>query len=101
MAEFIEQNCTITLAGKSFSAGGASVVGNRIVAYLGKSDLENWHGGQIGSYRIVSSWKTPNSWVSSSMHQVVARLDGVYYTGRSAGVGMAFTGRRKAKQAWR
>lgn len=102
MAEFVEQDCTVAFQGKSFTAGGAHQIGNRLVAYLGKAGtVTTWHGGPIGTYRTVSTWKTPRSYVSGTMSQVTVLADGVYYTGRSAGVGMAFSGRRKAKQAWR
>jgi len=91
-----EKNCTINLGGKTFESGGAVVVGNQIIAYLGKNgELTTWHGKKIGTFRIVSTWRTPNSYVSSKMHQVEATVKGRVYTGRSAGVGMIFKGKLK------
>ncbi len=66
------------------------------LGYLGKNGiLTDWHGTPIGTYRIVATWRTPRSYVSNTMSQVEARINGVLYTGRSAGVGMAYTGTPK------
>lgn len=81
----------------TFVAAGAVVTPDRIVAYPAENGLLcDWHGNVIGTYRIVATWKTPRSYVSSTMHQIEARVNGVTYTGRGAGVGMSFTGKRKA-----
>jgi len=84
------------------------VTPDRIVAYLGPDTgvpgaptirglregiLTDWHGTELGTYRITRTWRTPRSYVSSTMHQVYATVDGVTYTGRSAGVGMIFKGK--------
>jgi hypothetical protein len=67
---------------------------NKIVAYLGeKGKLTDWHGNEIGTYSITSTWRTPRSYVSSTMNQVVARVQGSIYKGRSAGIGMSFVGK--------
>jgi hypothetical protein len=96
---FVETDCTVTLGGKEFTAGGAEVTDDHCIAYLGEGGtLRSWHGKIIGSYRVLSSWKTPNSYVSSRMCQVEATVNGIVYTGRSAGQGMIFKGRRKAGQ---
>ena len=85
--------------GKEFSAGGFSRTDTRLVAYLGKDGvLTQWDGTKIGTYRITSSWPTPCSFVSSRMNQVEATLaDGSKWTGRSAGVGMCYTAKPKAR----
>jgi len=71
---------------------------NEIVAYLGRNGiLTDWPGNKIGTYKIVRSWKTPRSAYSSEMYQVEATVGGVKYTGRSAGVGMAYRGKRKKR----
>jgi len=94
---YVETSCTIELAGQTFEAGGAVVTPDAIVAYLGPARvLTDWHAQRIGTYRIVSSWTTPRSTVSERMHQVEAVVDGVTYTGRSAGLGMIFKGKRKS-----
>lgn len=99
---YVEADCTFTAQGRSFTAGGAFYDGQHIIGYLGKAgNLTNWHGETIGRYAIVSTWKTPRSCYSDRMHQVEARVDGVLYTGRSAGEGMIFKGRRKAAKARR
>jgi hypothetical protein len=49
---------------------------------------------ELGTYRITRTWKTPHSYVSSTMNQVYATVNGITYTGRSAGVGMLFRGRK-------
>lgn len=92
--EYVEQNCTITHEGRSFTSGGAIVTDTHITAYLAKDGvLTDWHGNRIGSYRITSSWATPRSFVSSRMYQVRAFIGGRAYTGRSAGVGVVFNGK--------
>jgi len=84
-----------------------------IIAYIGKPigdgmgvnrygstsrrHLTDWHGNIIGKCYFSSSWKI-NSYISDSMHQVYATVDGITYTGRSCGEGMAFKGKRTAKQ---
>jgi hypothetical protein len=94
--EYVETDCTVEFDGRKFSAGGAVVSSERIIAYLAKDGvLTDWHGKPLGTYRITSTWRTPRSYVSSTMSQVLAIVDGIAYTGRSAGVGMAYVGRRK------
>lgn len=85
----------VTLEGKTFDALGYTQTAARLTAYLGKDGvLTKWDGTPIGRYRITDTWKTPRSWVSSTMSQVYVTLaDGTRWTGRSAGVGMLFTGK--------
>ena len=99
MSVYVETDCTIEFNGQTFESGGAAYDGSRIVAYLGESGvLTNWRGDAIGRYVITSTWQTPRSYVSTTMSQVSACVEGVWYTGRSAGVGMAYVGKRKAQQ---
>lgn len=94
MKTYFEQDCTFTHEGRAFTAGGAAVSDDYCVGYLGKNGLlTDWHGNQIGTYRIVSTWKTPRSYVSSSMNAVHAIVNGKLYKGRSAGQGMSFRGK--------
>lgn len=96
---YVETNCVVEHDGHRYESGGAVVTPDRIIAYLGEGhDLTTWHGESLGTYLIVSSWRTPRSYVSSRMCQVEATVNGVVYTGRSAGRGMIFKGRRKAGQ---
>jgi hypothetical protein len=95
---YIEQNCTIVHDGQKFTASGAIVNDIFVIAYLGKNgELNNCHGTPSGTYRITSTWKTPRSYISNVMCQVEAKIDGVIYTGRSCGIGMAFKGKRKSR----
>lgn len=82
--------------GQKFEAGGAVVTPEIIIGYLGKDmTLTDWHGRVLGTYRIVSRWRTPNSFVSDHMYQVEATVDGRLYTGRSQGTDMIYKGKRK------
>lgn len=93
---YVETDCTIEVEGRTFESGGAMIEDNAIVAYLGKDGvLTDWLGNALGTWRMVAMWKTPNSFVSSYMMQVEATVDGVVWTGRSVGVGMAYRGKRK------
>ena len=100
--EYIERKCTIEHEGREFSAGGAIVTPDHIFAYVGKKltsgagqrELTDWHGKILGTCYISSTWATPRSYVSSTMHQAYATVDGVTYTGRCAGEGMLFRGRK-------
>jgi hypothetical protein len=91
--------------------GGAVVTSETIVAYVGKviggrdfngrlgsepayRELTDWHGNKIGTIHLASSWATPRSYVSSRMYQAYATVNGVQYTGRTAGEGMVFKGKR-------
>jgi hypothetical protein len=86
--------CIVIHNGREYVALGAVISDTHITAYLGKDGkLTNWRGDAIGTYRITSSWPTPRSYVSSTMNQVYATVDGRTYQGRSAGVGMVFNGK--------
>lgn len=100
---FIETNCVLEHNGQKIEANGAYVDDSRIVAYLGRNGvLTDWHGDILGTYYISATWPTPQSYVSDVMHQVYAKVNGVWYTGRSSGVGMVFTGKRtKRVTHWR
>lgn len=77
-------------------ANGAIVTDDIIIAYMGNNNIiTDWHGEPIGTYTITSSWKTPRSYISSTMYQLIACVQGHFYTGRSAGVGMVFRGKKK------
>jgi hypothetical protein len=90
-----EKNCCFVHAGTAWHGKGAEVTPKNIVAYLAADGvLTDWHGKRLGSYRITRTWKTPHSYMSDTMNQVRAMVDGVAYTGRSAGVGMVFKGKK-------
>ena len=107
---YVETDCTFEHEGRSFESGGAVITPDYVIGYVGDvleefpigaklRALTNWHGLQIGTIRLTSSWRTPRSYVSSHYYQAYAKVDGVTYTGRTAGKGMIFKGRRAAKQA--
>jgi hypothetical protein len=80
--------------GREYRAFGSVITDTHITAYLGKDGkLTTWDGKVIGTYRITRTWRTPRSFVSSTMNQVYATVDGRTYQGRSAGVGMVFNGK--------
>ena len=99
---YIETDCTFHHKGRAFTAGGAIVMPDFVVGYVGeKRDdgtraLTSWHGETLGTIRLTSSWATPRSFVSSRMYQAYAVVDGITYTGRTAGTGMSFCGKRVA-----
>lgn len=85
---------TIIHEGKEWSAMGSVVTDSYCVGYLGKDGrLTNWNGAVIGTYRVTSMWRTPRSYVSATMNQVYATVNGRTYQGRSAGEGMVFRGK--------
>jgi hypothetical protein len=96
MSIYVEENCAVTFEGRTYESGGAYVSPEHIIAYPGSGGILNdWHGRPLGTWRIAATWPTPNSWISRSMHQIEATVDGVTYTGRGRGEGMIFKGRRK------
>ena len=96
---YVEPDCTFTHEGGSFTAGGAVVTPERIIAYPGKAGvLKDWHGNAIGTWRATATWRTPRSYVAGTMSQIVAKVNGATYTGRGAGEGMIFQGKRMARE---
>lgn len=71
-----------------------------IFAYIGESQHESncrgavpypvtvWTGDRIGTAYETARWRTPGSYVSSTMQQYSATIGGREYTGRGPGVGM-------------
>jgi hypothetical protein len=100
------EEATVIHEGKRFTAGGAVVQPDHVIGYLkfppnatkcvgACGELVSWSGEKIGTFVITSSWKTPRSYVSSRMFQVRAYIVGVgAFTGRSAGNGMIYKGKR-------
>jgi hypothetical protein len=103
MTPFIERDCVITHEGRTFEAGGAAVTPEWALAYPdipggeyrgAFGAMRDWHGNEIGTCRVTARWKTPRSWVSSHMCQIEATIGGVKYTGRGAGSGSLWRGKR-------
>lgn len=100
---YVETDCTFEHDGQVYESGGAYVSPVYAIGYLGREDgrlvLTSWKGIRLGTARIVATWRTPGSYVSSHYHQVEATINGAIYTGRSAGEGMIWKGRAKAGKA--
>src|SRR5262245_65405077 len=94
----IEQDCTIKHEGKTFTALGAVVSDNYLIAYPDKGGvLKDWHGNPIGTYRVISSRDAiffgRASWAGSRYYYMRATLpDGRSYSLRGFGVGMIAKG---------
>lgn len=86
--------------GQTFFGAGTELTESHVHgAYLTAGGiLKSAHGVAIGTYRVTSTWRTPNSWISSTRCHVVARLQGRTYQGQSWGTGMLFNGRRLAAE---
>jgi hypothetical protein len=99
IASFVETDCTIEHQGQTFESGGAVVTAQFIIGYLAENNvLTNWHGNAIGTFRTLSTWRTPRSYVSSTMSSVECFVNGVRYVGRSAGHGMSVRAKRSPRQ---
>ena len=88
-----------TYGGREYAALGSVVTDEYAVGYLAERDghlvITSWDGTTVlGTAVITSTWRTPRSFVSSSMSQVVATIDGARYTGRCAGLSMLWKGRK-------
>ena len=77
------------LAGYTVFKDGREYVG--AVGELRDSNIR-----KIGTAIITSRWKTPKSYVSSHMFQIEVTTPYGVYTGRGAGHGMIWNGRRMA-----
>jgi len=98
VASYVEQDCTIEHEGRKFTAGGAIVSEQFITAYLGKDGvLTDWHGKQIGTYRVLSSWPI-RSYLTDRMYSVECFVNGTRYVGRGCGVGMSVNAKRSSRQ---
>jgi hypothetical protein len=99
IATFVEQDCTFEHEGRKFESGGAVITDQWIVAYPGEGNrLNDWHGNQIGTYRILSTWRTPRSFFSSTMSSIECMVNDTRYVGRGAGKGMILRAKRSPKQ---
>lgn len=94
----IEQNCTITLRGRDFTANGAVITDTRLIAYPAKDGrLNDWHGNQIGTYCVLSSRPAVffghRSWMADRYYYMRAKVNGKLYSLRGFGEGMIATGK--------
>lgn len=103
---YVETDCTFEFQGKSFTSGGAVVAPDYAIGYpkfereyIGAAGImDDWHGNKLGECRITGKWSTPRSFISSYYFQIEATINGVKYTGRSAGNGMIWKGKRSKRQ---
>ena len=95
---FCEIGCIIEHEGRTFESGGAYLTQDYAVGYLSSDckSITTWKGDPLGQCRVTSSWdRTPRSYLYSRQFQVEATINGIKYTGRSAGAGMLWRGKRK------
>lgn len=95
---YIEQDCTIEHEGRKFTSGGAVVTQDYLIAYPGKGGILNdWHGNQIGTWRVLSSRPAiffgQRSWQGSRYYFMRATVQGREYALRGFGEGMIAKGR--------
>ncbi len=90
---YLETDCTFTVGGRTFEAGGAVVTPAYAIGYPAGDGhtLNDWHGRPIGICRFKSQ-------IRHDLYQIEATIDGVTYTGRGGGVNMLWRGKRKAGQ---
>lgn len=63
---------------------------DQFTAYIGKGGrLTTWCGDDLGAAMCMSTWKTPRSYVSSTMSIYHCMMGGRKYHGRSGGEGMS------------
>ncbi len=108
-ASYIEAECTISHGGRKFESGGAFVSDQYVVGYVAdlseagnrsgrlwhpSGRITNWHGDQtLGEITRATCWPI-RSYMSDRMWQLTARINGIYYTGRSSGNGMVWKGKK-------
>jgi hypothetical protein len=95
---FVEQDCTIELEGRKFTAGGAVVTPEYVIGYVKGDSLTDWHGNVIGTVRVLSSWPI-HSYISSRMYSFALYVNDVRYVGRGCGEGMIVKGKRSKRQS--
>ena len=94
----IEQDCVFEFEGQKFESGGAFVSESHLVAYPASDGvLNNWHGQQIGIYRVLSSRPAVffghRSWIGERFYCMRATVLGRNYSLRGFGVGMLAKGK--------
>lgn len=98
-ASYVERDCTIEHEGRKFESGGAVVTEQFIVVYP-RSDGKvcDWHGNVLGEAFVLSSWRTPRSFMAARMYSFAVYVNGVRYVGRGAGNGMSLRAKRSPRQ---
>lgn len=99
---YIEKDCIFNFQGKAFTAGGAIVTQDYLIAYPDKNGvLKDWHGNTIGTWRTISTRPAiffgHRSWQGSTYYYMRATVNGQQYTIRGFGEGMIARGKRIKK----
>ena len=98
MTTYIETDCKFEHEGRTFESGGAVVTETHVIGYPKGRVLQDWHGNAIGTCRVLSTWRTPRSFMSSTMSSYEVFVDGKRYTGRSCGDGMILRAKLSRRQ---
>jgi hypothetical protein len=96
---WVEQDCTVEHQGHKHTCGGGLVSPDRIIAYPGENgELNDWHGNAIGTWRVISSRPAiffgHRSFWGDRYYYMRAVVNGVEYSLRGFGKGMAANGKR-------
>lgn len=95
----IEQDCVFMHDGREFRADGAVVTDEYVIGYPNNNGvLTDWHGEHIGTYKVLSSWATPRSYMSDRMYSIECFVNHVRYVGRGGGKGMILRAKRSSRQ---
>jgi hypothetical protein len=64
--DFVESNCTVEHAGTTYEFGGAFRHGDHALVYVRRTEtgykVTSWHGFELGTASVVSTWKRYNKW---------------------------------------
>ncbi len=107
--EYIEKGCTFKHEGQTFEAGGAMVTDSYAIGYFKQrvqsetevityDQITDWHGETLTTKAFVKSFWPIHSHMSSHMYQVHAKINDIWYSGRTLGNGMIWRGKRMAGQ---
>lgn len=98
-ASYVETDCIFEHAGRKFESGGAVITPDYIVCYP-RSDGKvcDWHGNVLGEAFVLSSWRTPRSFLAARMYSFAVYVQGVRYVGRGTGNGMILRAKRSSRQ---
>lgn len=98
-ASYVETDCIFEHTGRKFESGGAVITPDYIVCYP-RSDGKvcDWHGNVLSEAFVLSSWRTPRSFLAAWMYSFAVYIQGVRYVGRGAGNGMILRAKRSSRQ---
>jgi hypothetical protein len=99
---FVEQDCTFTHDGHSYTSGGAVVTDTHLIGYPdteSSGNLKDWHGNVIGTCRVLSSRERWSRFTPvTRMFSYECFVNGVRYVGRGSGKGMILRAKRSTRQ---